>query len=181
MNKAPLSDEHVEIARDLCAVLNDAELGDELATARLLYVRVRVPHAYATLVGETSTGKSSLANGLFVEPLLPTYADPTTASVTHLALHDTDEPSYLAVFRDGTQQAIDRDVFVAQNASPHRDLLRLQVRCAPGDPSHVGMQVFDTPGYNAVIARHEEVLRQFLPHSDVVVFVSGWCWEVLRC
>lgn len=32
----------------------------------------------------------------------------------------------------------------------------------------------DTPGYNSILVEHEEVLRQFLPQSDVVVFLVAY-------
>lgn len=166
--------EHLDIARVLCNLLEQAECEDELAAARLLSVRLARPQSYVTLVGETSTGKSSLANGLLIEPLLPAFAEPTTATVTHVALREAREPRYHAIFRDGAQQEIDRATFLVQSAEPMDDLLRLQLRCSPSSQGFDGLQVFDTPGYNAILAKHEEILRAFIPSSDLVVFVAGY-------
>jgi|GEM_PF-2413051 len=169
-----LTPDHLELARALCSVLEEADSGDQLAAARLLTVRIAQPRAYVTLVGETSTGKSSLANGLLEEPLLPMYASPTTATVTHVSLQEGQETHYLAIYRDGTQQEIDHEVFLGQNERPIEEILRLQVRCPPSALGTDGLQVFDTPGYNALLASHEEILRAFLPNSDLIVFVAGY-------
>ncbi len=169
-----LSDVHAAIATDLCDLLEVVGLDDVLVAARLLSIRVRQPRSYVTLVGETSTGKSTLANGLLADPVLPAFASPTTAAVTHVALRDGQPTRFTAIYRDATQQEIDRDVFLQQSEEPIDVLLRLQVTSSPSSEGFDGLQVFDTPGYNAVMVRHEEVLRQFLPSSDLVVFVAGY-------
>ena len=171
---ALLTDRHGDIATRLCRLSEEAGLKDVLAAARLLHVRVRQPHSYITLVGETSTGKSTIANGLLEEPVLPAFATPTTATVTHVSLRNDHTTRFAAIYRDGTLQEIDREVFVQQSQDPHEALLRLQVNTKPSSQGFDGLQIFDTPGYNAVMARHEEILRQFLPSSDLVVFVAGY-------
>jgi GTPase SAR1 family protein len=155
--------------------LLDAQ-GDErrASLVRLVVNRLAVPQAYVTVVGETSTGKSSLINALLSEEHLPVSGKPTTGVVTHVACRDEAEPRFFAIYRDATQEEIDRARFVEQSLTPDDEILRLQIRVRPKAPSHVGMHVFDTPGYNAVMSRHEEVLMAFLPQSDVIVFVVGY-------
>jgi GTPase SAR1 family protein len=154
--------------------LLDANGDEERANLmRLVVHRLAVPQAYVSVVGETSTGKSTLINALLGEPWLPADAKPTTGIVTHVACRDEAEPRFFAVYRDATQEPLDHARFVEQNLAPHDDLLRLQIRVRPKHPHHVGMHVFDTPGYNAIMSRHEEVLMAFLPQSDVIVFTVG--------
>lgn len=149
--------------------------GDEErgALARLIWQRLALPQAYVTVVGETSTGKSSLINALLAQPVLPVSARPTTGIVTHIACRDEPTPNLLAIYRDATQEFIDEAQFQRLSLDPGEDLLRLQARAAPKSADNVGLHVFDTPGYNAVLSRHEEVLMTFLPQSDVIVFVVG--------
>lgn len=144
------------------------------SVARLLLGRLTLPQAYVTVVGETSTGKSSLINALLGQDVLPASARPTTGVVTHVACRDEAASRYFAIYRDATQEAIDHDRFRTLSETPDGDMLRLQVRTRPKAAGNVGLHVFDTPGYNAVLSEHEEVLMNFLPNSDVIVFVVGY-------
>lgn len=161
-------------ARALADML--AAYGDDKRSslAMLVLQRFAMPQAYVTVVGETSTGKSSLINALMEKALLPVSATPTSGVVTHIVCRNEVEPRFFAIYRDATQEAIDYERFCAQSIEPGDDILRLQVRARPGAPGHVGMHVFDTPGYNAVLSKHEEVLTTFLPQSDVIVFTAGY-------
>lgn len=165
-------------SRSVCSQLIDLleRRGDiaRVAVLRMLDVRLHNPQAYVTLVGETSSGKSTLVNALLKRQILPVGAQPTTATVTHVVCrHETGE-QFFAIYRDATQENIDRSRFDSLSLSPTADLLRLQVRCKPGDANFAGLHVFDTPGYNSILNAHEEVLESFLPESDVVVLVVGY-------
>ncbi|NHV28139.1 dynamin family protein [Burkholderia sp. D-99] len=144
------------------------------SVARLLLNRLTLPQAYVTVVGETSTGKSSLINALLGQDLLPSSARPTTGVVTHVACRDEAASRFFAIYRDATQETIEYERFRALSEAPEGDVLRLQVRTRPKAAGNVGLHVFDTPGYNAVLSEHEEVLMNFLPNSDVIVFVVGY-------
>lgn len=157
----------------LITILSDA--GDEAraALASLLYQRLIFPQAYVTVVGETSSGKSSLINTMLSQPLLPVSARPTTGVVTHVACRDQVNPQFFAIYRDATQESLPYERFSSLSLEPGEGILRLQLRARPASPDHVGLHIFDTPGYNAMLSRHEEVLMSFLPQSDVIVFVVG--------
>ncbi|WP_442809191.1 dynamin family protein [Trinickia soli] len=161
-------------ARQLAEILEAA--GDERRSSfvRLILNRLSLPQAYVTVVGETSTGKSSLINALLAQDMLPVSGKPTTGIVTHIACRDEPEPRFFAIYRDATQGAIDYEQFRKLSVDPDDEILRLQVRAKPKASGHIGMHVFDTPGYNAVLSKHEEVLMTFLPQSDVIVFVVGY-------
>ena len=163
-----------EVAADLVHILDDAGDADRGALARLLFARVAMRQAYVTVAGETSSGKSTLVNGMFGRQLLPVGGGPTTAAVTHVICRDEERDRYVAVFRDATQEELDREAFVGLNSKPPKDLLRLQVRARPNRDDLIGLHVFDTPGYNSIFTEHGEVLEEFLPQSDVVIFVVGY-------
>ncbi|MBN3787221.1 dynamin family protein [Burkholderia sp. Ac-20353] len=164
----------IDGAGQLVDVLDSAGDDARASVARLLLSRLSLPQAYVTVVGETSTGKSSLINALLGQDLLPASARPTTGVVTHVACRDEAASRYFAIYRDATQEAIDYERFRALSETPDADMLRLQVRARPKAAGNVGLHVFDTPGYNALMSGHEEVLMSFLPNSDVIVFVVGY-------
>jgi hypothetical protein len=163
-----------ELAERLAGVLEAAGLADRLVAARLLAVRLRRPQSYVSLVGETSTGKSTLVNALLGCNLLPVDAAPTTGLVTHAALDGFDRARFFLVRRDATQEEVDRADFRELLARPPADALRAQVRWPAPEGTPRGLNVFDTPGFNSLVERHGEALRAFLPDSDVVVFVVGY-------
>ncbi len=98
------------------------------------------------VVGEFNAGKSALINGLLGAPVLQEGAIPTTTRVT------------LVKYGDALRETVSPDD-LAQIAYP-LDLLR-------------EINIVDTPGTNAVIRQHEELTRDFIPRSDLVLFVTS--------
>ena len=160
-----------EQAAQLLPVLEEIGQEDYLGMGRLLYQRLQKPQSYISFVGETSSGKSTLANVFLQKPLLPVAASPTTGTVTHIMGLDRDGDEFYAINRDGTQEKLDRESFAVLSRRPDENLLRLQVRAGVDRTSTVGLNLFDTPGFDAIISGHEETLREFLPQSDAIVFV----------
>ena len=112
----------------LIPILQKHDGREYLAVAQLLRERLCRPHAFVTVCGETSTGKSSLINGLFRKPLLPVAASPTTATVTHVILREDETDSFYSIGRNATLNEIDSQRFIDLSRTPDKDLLRLQVR-----------------------------------------------------
>ncbi|HEY8742101.1 MAG TPA: dynamin family protein, partial [Chloroflexota bacterium] len=98
------------------------------------------------VVGEFNAGKSALINALLGGQVLPEGATPTTDTVN--------------VLRYGEETA-ERVIGEA-----------LVERVSPS-PFLRDLAIVDTPGTNAVIRRHEEITRDFVPRSDLVLFVTS--------
>jgi len=98
------------------------------------------------VVGEFNAGKSALLNGLLGASVLQEGAIPTTTRVT------------LVKYGDTLRETVSPDD-LALIAYP-LDLLR-------------EINIVDTPGANAVIRKHEELTRDFIPRSDLVLFVTS--------
>jgi small GTP-binding protein len=98
------------------------------------------------IAGEFNSGKSSFINALLGERVLPEGVTPTTDRINVLR-HGADVSELL------------REAYLLERTHP-ADVLR-------------EINIVDTPGTNAIIRRHEELTRDFVPRSDLVLFVTS--------
>lgn len=98
------------------------------------------------VVGEFNAGKSALINALLGQPVLTEGVTPTTAEI-HLVRHG--DRAAARPLEDGTLLVL----------SP-AELLR-------------ELTIVDTPGTNALERRHEAITDEFVPRSDLVLFVTS--------
>lgn len=98
------------------------------------------------VVGEFNAGKSAFINALLGQSLLEEGALPTTTRV-HRIHH-------------------------GEQISRRLDEADLEVITAPVDWLR-DLNIVDTPGTNAIIQRHQEITEEFVPRSDLVLFVTS--------
>jgi small GTP-binding protein len=98
------------------------------------------------IVGEFNSGKSAFINALLGSPIAQEGVTPTTAEVNILQYGE-------AVSRSITDRA-------------------LHVITAPA-PILRDIRIVDTPGTNAIIREHEVITADFVPRSDMVLFVTS--------
>ncbi|MGH7512529.1 MAG: dynamin family protein [Gemmatimonadales bacterium] len=98
------------------------------------------------VAGEFNSGKSSFINALLGERVLPEGVTPTTDRINRLRYGS-----------EASEQLI--EAFLLDRTYP-ADVLR-------------EITVVDTPGTNAIIRRHEELTRDFIPRADLVLFVTS--------
>jgi small GTP-binding protein len=98
------------------------------------------------IVGEFNSGKSAFINALLGARVLKEGVTPTTAQVN--------------VLQYGAESS-------RHERSPH-----LHVISAPVDLLRE-IHIVDTPGTNAVIREHEAITAEFVPRSDLVLFVTS--------
>jgi small GTP-binding protein len=98
------------------------------------------------VVGEFNSGKSALINALLGERFLPEGVTPTTAQI-----------SILRYGEDSAREAEEDGVLATTYPAGFlRDI-----------------NIVDTPGTNAIIRRHEQLTEEFVPRSDLVLFVTS--------
>lgn len=98
------------------------------------------------IVGEFNAGKSAFINALLGQRLLKEGVTPTTTQIN--LLHYGDEAE---------QRTIDHNLFELTLPAP---LLK-------------EISIVDTPGTNAVIREHEQITNEFVPRSDLVLFITS--------
>jgi small GTP-binding protein len=98
------------------------------------------------IAGEFNSGKSSFINALIGETVLREGVTPTTDRINILK------------YGDEASERL-REEWVLEILYPANVLREINI--------------VDTPGTNAVIRRHEELTRDFIPRSDLVLFVTS--------
>ena len=98
------------------------------------------------IAGEFNSGKSSFINALLGERVLPEGVTPTTDRINVLKWGES-----------VTEELVEAYLLERTHPAP---LLR-------------DISIVDTPGTNAVLREHEELTRDFVPRSDLVLFVTS--------
>jgi small GTP-binding protein len=98
------------------------------------------------VVGEFNAGKSAFINALLGEKLLQEGVTPTTTQI------------YLLRFGEERQNLVENNA--------------IHVVTAPVEMLS-DISIVDTPGTNAIIREHEEITSQFVPRSDLVLFITS--------
>ncbi|WP_149847137.1 dynamin family protein [Paenibacillus sp. 37] len=144
--------------------------------ARFLSERIAHPESFVVMLGETSSGKTTLLNGLLGKEMLKTSAKPTTGTIVEVMSNPNEDvqrevETYYAINKDATMEEISLTTFGSLALEPDADLHRLRV-IVPTFPHDLrDMRLFDTPGYGSIVEHHEAVLKDFIPNSDVIVYV----------
>jgi len=98
------------------------------------------------VVGEFNAGKSAFVNALLHDAILREGVTPTTAAVTVVGFGE-----------ERTERtAADGVVYLTVPSPMLRDL-----------------RLVDTPGTNAILRHHERLTQEFVPRSDLVLFVTS--------
>jgi small GTP-binding protein len=137
-----------ELLERLAAALQ--RFGSDVATddlRRFHEAREQLSGLFLLVVaGEFNSGKSSFINALLGERVLPEGVTPTTDRIN--------------ILRHGPAVSEQlREAYLLERTHP-ADLLR-------------ELNVVDTPGTNAIIRRHEELTRDFVPRCDLVLFITS--------
>lgn len=98
------------------------------------------------IVGEFNAGKSAFINALLGQKLLKEGVTPTTTQINVLRYGE-----------DQQRTVIDE----------HQHVLALPAAFLEE------ISIVDTPGTNAIIREHEEITSQFVPRSDLVLFITS--------
>jgi small GTP-binding protein len=98
------------------------------------------------IVGEFNSGKSAFINALLGDRFLPEGVTPTTSQI-HILRYGT-EPGR-EVEEEGVLAVTYPAVFLSE------------------------INIVDTPGTNAIIRSHEQLTQNFVPRSDLVIFVTS--------
>lgn len=139
----------------------------------LVKERVVNPSHYVVMLGETSSGKSALINSILEKKIMIESVRPTTGVVAEVVLGD-EEDTWSKVGKDGIITEIDKEEFDKLIVKPTSDIHRLRYRGKSKNEKYYGIRLFDTPGYGSLVDFHEDVLKEFIPEGDFIVYVVSY-------
>ena len=146
----PSLEAQLDQARDLLATVRAAlvEFGASPADQKALTTSTRQLDELFLLVvvGEFNAGKSAFVNALLSERVLQEGVTPTTAQIQVLK------------YGDAVTEGVDEGGVRVVTAPV--ELLR-------------DIHIVDTPGTNAIIREHERLTSDFVPRSDLVLFITS--------
>lgn len=99
------------------------------------------------IVGEFNAGKSTVVNALFRDTVMEQGPVPTTAKIT--------------LIRHGTSP-------LNQQISEFLEEKRID------NPLLQNLTIVDTPGTNSIVQQHQRITEDFIPRSDLVLFVTSF-------
>lgn len=111
------------------------------------------------IVGEFNAGKSAFINALFGEQLLEEGVTPTTSRI-----------QLLKYGREFERVAI--ETFTHKTPEGQEVAAQVDVYTAPA-PLLNEINIVDTPGTNAIYRDHEALTRDFVPRSDLILFITS--------
>ncbi|WP_294392656.1 dynamin family protein [uncultured Clostridium sp.] len=139
----------------------------------LIKERVVNPSHYVVMLGETSSGKSALINSILEKKVMIESVRPTTGVVAEVVIADEDD-SFSRIGKDGSITEIDKEEFDKLVVHPESDIHRLRYRGKSKSEKYCGIRLFDTPGYGSLIDYHEDVLKEFIPEGDFIVYTVSY-------
>ena len=152
--------------------INEEQL---IILSKFLNERIYNPDSFVVLLGETSSGKSSLLNGLMEENILYVSSAPSTGTIIEIIFkNDSNNNSYYAINKDATMEIIDFETFINLSKKQDENLNRLRLEVPAKNYNFNGLRLFDTPGYNSIVEEHDEILKEFLPNSDVIIYTVDY-------
>lgn len=152
--------------------INEEQL---IILSKFLNERIYNPDSFVVLLGETSSGKSSLLNGLMEENILYVSSAPSTGTIIEIIFkNDSNNNSYYAINKDATMEIIDFETFINLSKKQDENLNRLRLEVPAKNYNFNGLRLFDTPDYNSIVEEHDEILKEFLPNSDVIIYTVDY-------
>ena len=124
-----------------------------------------------TVMGEFSSGKSTLINAFLEQDAAPTSITPTTATINLVKFGR--KRAGRIIYRDGHSETFGWDSILeklAQLTPQQASIIQLVELLLPL-PELERVNLVDTPGLNSILPEHEQIARAFIRRADAIIWV----------
>ncbi len=152
------------------------EMGIDSIINKNSFIKDRIlnPAHYVVMLGETSSGKSTIINSIFENKILKESVKPTTSIITEIVIKRNAEDIYYVINKDSTYRKLEKEEFDSYVVNPLKNTHRLRYIGESKYEKYDNLRLFDTPGYGSLESYHEEVLKEFIPESDFIVYTVSY-------
>lgn len=136
-----------------------------------LVLRLEVDSVKIAVIGEFSSGKSTLINAMLGAEILPNWAVETTAAITQVGFGE--DPVMIVHKADGDQiehPLTDLKEVATTRNSNFDDIAYVEARY-PSDLLKNGLVVVDTPGLNSAAKARGIITKKFMKIADAAILV----------
>lgn len=121
------------------------------------------------LLGEFSSGKSTLVNSFLGKNILPALEKPTSSSIVEIIAGDELKAIYQKNNEFGEIDFSDLEDYLMGDKSKEIDKVILEV--LENDFIHKGIKIIDTPGISSINNIHDDITFGYLPFIDASIIV----------
>lgn len=154
----------------LIEVANSLKMNDVLA--ELIYIKNRLNSDTSELilpiVGEFSSGKTTLINKLTEGKKLETAAKPTTSVIYEIYFGNEEEKAEI-IYENGDIEGVDDITTIKNDDLEHVKLIKIYDTSKKIADKTI---LVDTPGLSSNNPKHLEVLSNYLPEADAIFLFS---------
>lgn len=120
------------------------------------------------LVGEYSSGKSTITNALLGTKMLPSFEEPTTAAIVEVVVG----PKLSAcIMADGQTEEIELADTTNYIVEKHENVEKVIITTPENAFLAQGMKIIDTPGIDSIENTHQDITFGYLPFVDAILLV----------
>jgi GTPase SAR1 family protein len=122
------------------------------------------------LVGEFSSGKSTITNALLGRKLLPSFEEPTTAAIVEVVVGQKFNTSIMV---DGKKEEIQLSDLNSYIVEKHQNVEKVIITIPETEFLTDGMKIIDTPGIDSIENTHQDITFGYLPFVDAILLVMN--------
>lgn len=173
----------VEQYNEIATFLQDGVALEKLAN---MQAKLEKAYFYLPIVGQFSSGKSSLINNLIGRRILPTMLSETTAFTTYIYYGEQeyaeivtadktiqfDVEQLMALSQRNLQSPTSVSELLRIETIQNTDILEINVYLNH-ELFKTGIVLVDTPGLNTIISNHENRTTDIIPKAHAVLYVMG--------